>query len=159
MSKTLQLEIPVDIRKMAEQSLEHIKKAIDDYLQFTLRAVPGNVAGSSELINKIIGYAERNIANAFEFAQKLVQARDIQSLIAAQTEFVQAQMQAITDQSKDIREAASQSLVDSTKATDKGQPVILVQGVATTGWRSCTALNKGSTLAKPRWGVPSARLG
>jgi len=119
MTNTLQLEIPTDVRRMAEQSLEQVKKAIDDYLQFTLRAVPGNVVGSSELINNIIGYAERNVANAFEFAQRLVQVRDAQSLISVQMEFVQAQIQAITDQSKDIRETATQALMDSAKGPAK----------------------------------------
>jgi hypothetical protein len=111
MSNTLQLEIPTDIRRMAEQNLEQVKKAIDNYLQFTLRAVPGNVVGSSELINKIIGYAERNVANAFEFAQRLVQVRDVQSLNKLQMEFIQAQMQAMTEQAKDA-ESGNNTRVD-----------------------------------------------
>jgi len=108
MSNSLQLEIPTDIRSMAERNLEQVKKAIDDYLQFTLRAVPGDVIGGSELIKKMIGYAERNVANAFEFAQRLVQVRDIQGLISLQMEFLQAQIQAITDQYKDIGKTTAQ---------------------------------------------------
>jgi hypothetical protein len=122
MSNTVQLEIPTDMRRMTEQSLEQVKKAIDDYLQFMQRAAPDNVQGGSELINKIIGYAELNVANAFEFAQRLVQVRDIQGLISVQMEFVQAQIQAITDQSKEMREAATQALMDSAKGPTKASP-------------------------------------
>ncbi|MGZ8329909.1 MAG: phasin family protein [Rhodoplanes sp.] len=43
-------------------------------------------------------YAERNVANAFEFAQKLVQVKDVQDLVKLQTEFIQSQMQAMTEQ-------------------------------------------------------------
>lgn len=54
--------------------------------------------GGSELSNKIVGYAERNLASAFEFAQGLVQVRDIYDLAKLQTDFVQAQMQAMSEQ-------------------------------------------------------------
>ena len=52
--------------------------------------------GSSELSNEVFGYAARNVASAFEFAQRLVQVRDVQGLAKLQVDFVQAQMQAMT---------------------------------------------------------------
>ena len=45
MSKTPQFEIPTDMRKMTEQSMEQVRTAINGYLQFFQRAVPGNVMG------------------------------------------------------------------------------------------------------------------
>jgi phasin family protein len=120
MSTTPQFEIPTDMRKMTEQSLQQVRTAINGYLQFFQRAVPGNVMGGSELSNKILGYAERNIASAFEFAQKLVQVRDIQDLPRLQTEFVQTQMQAMTEQAKDLSETATKAVTDSAKITTKG---------------------------------------
>jgi hypothetical protein len=75
MSTTPQFEIPTDMRKMTEQSMEQVGSAINGYLQFLRRAVPGNVMGGSELTNKILGNAERNVATTFEFAQRLVQVR------------------------------------------------------------------------------------
>ena len=119
MSTTPQFEIPTDMRKMTEQSLAQVRTAINGYLQFFQRAVPGNVMGGSELTNKILGYAERNVANAFEFAQRLVQVRDIQGLVSLQMEFVQAQMQAMTEQAKDLSETATKALMDSAKTKTK----------------------------------------
>ena len=119
MSTTPQFEIPTDMRKMTEQSLAQVRTAINGYLQFFQRAVPGNVMGGSELTNKILGYAERNVANAFEFAQRLVQVRDIQGLVSLQMEFVQAQMQAMTEQAKDLSETATKALMDSAKTQTK----------------------------------------
>ena len=52
MSTTPQFEIPADMRKMTEQTLEQVKKGIHGYLQFIQRAVPGDVMGGSELSNK-----------------------------------------------------------------------------------------------------------
>ena len=38
-------------------------------------------------------FAQRNVLSAFDFAQKIVQAKDIDELIRMQTEFVQWQIQ------------------------------------------------------------------
>ena len=76
--------------------------------------------GSSELSDKVFGYAERNVASAFEFAERLVQVRDFQSLIRVQTDFIQAQMQAMTEQAKDLSETATKALMDSVKTSTKG---------------------------------------
>ena len=120
MSTTPQFEIPTDMRKMTEQSLEQVKTAINGYLQFFQRGIPSNVTGSSELSNKVFGYAERNVASAFEFAQRLVQVRDIQALAKLQMEFIQAQMQALTEQAKDLSETATKAVMDSAKIPTKG---------------------------------------
>ena len=119
MSTTPQFEIPTDVRKMTEQSVEQVKTAISGYLQFLQRAVPGDVMGGSELSNKILGYAERNVASAFEFAQRLVQVRDLQELTKLQTDFIQAQMQAMTEQAKDLSETATKAVADSLKIPTK----------------------------------------
>ncbi|MFO1099301.1 MAG: phasin family protein [Xanthobacteraceae bacterium] len=110
MSNTPQFEIPTDVRKITEQSLEQIKTAIHGYLQFIQRAIPANVMGGSELTNKIFAYTEQNVASAFEFAERLVQVRDIKALTNLQQEFIRAQMQAMTEQSKDLGQAAAKAL-------------------------------------------------
>ena len=81
MSTIPQFEIPTDMRKVTEQTLEQVRTAIHSYLQFFQRAVPGDVMGGSELTDKILGYAERNVTSAFDFAQRLAQVRDIPGLI------------------------------------------------------------------------------
>ena len=120
MNTTPQFEIPTDMRKITEQSLEQVRTAINGYLQFCQRAVPGNVMGGSELTNKVLGYAERNVASAFDFAQRLVQVRDMQALAKLQMEFIQAQMQALSEQTKDLSETATKAAMDSLKIPTKG---------------------------------------
>ena len=128
MSTTPPFEFPTDMRKMTEQSMEQVRTAIHGYLQFFQRAVPGDVIGGSELSNKILGYAERNVASAFEFAQKLAQVRDVQDLVRLQMEFIQAQMQAMTEQAKDLSETVTKALMDSAENPDKGRPIVLIAG-------------------------------
>jgi len=120
MSTTPQFEIPVDMRKMTEQSLEQVRTAINGYLQFLRGVVPGDVMGGAELTDKILGNAERNVASAFEFAQRLVQMRDIRGLVGLQTEFIQAQMQAMTEQAKDLSDSVTKAVMESAKTPTKG---------------------------------------
>jgi len=110
-------EIPTDVRKMTEQSMEQVRTAINSYLQFFHRAVPGAPLSGNELSNKVLTYAERNVANAFEFAQKLAQVKEVQELVKLQTEFIQSQMQAITEQSKDLSETATKAVMDAVSGT------------------------------------------
>jgi phasin family protein len=114
------------VRKITEKSIEQVITAISAYLHFLQRAVPGDVIGGSELNNKIFGYAERNVESAFEFAQRLVLVRDAQELTKLQADFVQAQMQAMTEQAKDLSETATKALTER-KKPDKGWPVILIE--------------------------------
>jgi len=43
----------------------------------------------NELSKKVLNYAERNVHNAFVFAHKFVQVKDVQDLVKLQTEFIQ----------------------------------------------------------------------
>ncbi|MGB8526659.1 MAG: TIGR01841 family phasin [Rhodoplanes sp.] len=108
-------QVPNDVRKMTEQSMEQVRTAIDSHLQFFKRAVPGNVMGGNELSDKVLNYAERNVHNAFEFAHKFVQVKDVQDLVKLQTEFIQSQMQAMTEQVKDLSETATKTVMDAVK--------------------------------------------
>jgi phasin family protein len=122
MSTTPQFEIPTDLRKITEQSVEQVRTAINGYLQFFKRAVPVNVMGGSEMSDKILNYTERNVASAFEFAQRLAQVRDVPALAQLQTDFIQAQMQAMTEQTKDLSETMTKAMMDSLKTPTKGGP-------------------------------------
>ncbi|MGZ9018913.1 MAG: phasin family protein [Rhodoplanes sp.] len=119
-STTPQFEIPTDMRKMTEQSMEQARTAINAYLQFFQRGVPGNVMGGSALSDKVLGYAERNVARAFEFAQKLVQVKNVQDLFMLQMEFIQAQMQAMAEQAKELGEDTTKAAMDSVNTPTKG---------------------------------------
>ena len=107
------------MRKMTEQSLEQVKTEINAYLQFFKQDVPENVIGGSALSDKIRGYAERNIASAFEFAQRLAQVNNVQDIFMLQTEFMRAQIQAMAEQAKDLGETTTKALADSMKIPRK----------------------------------------
>ena len=65
-------------------------------------------------------YAEKNVASAFEFASRLAQVRDVQDLAKLQMDFIQAQMQAMTEQAKNLSETATKAMMDGLKSPTKG---------------------------------------
>jgi phasin len=119
-------EIPAEMRAVAERNVEQARVAFNNYIQaaqeavssFEQRVAAGQV-GAKDVSRKAMSYAERNVAAAFEFAQKLVHAKDIQDVIRIQGEFVQAQMQALSEQAKDLGEAATKAAMETVKTAAK----------------------------------------
>ncbi len=110
--------VPTDMRALAEQSVEQAKVAFNTYINAAQQAVTrmeGQAkvaqAGARDLGDKAIGYAEQNVAAAFDFAQKVVRAGSPQELLRLQTEYVQAQMQALSEQARELGEAAAKGIM------------------------------------------------
>ena len=116
------LEVPTQMRQFAEQSVEQARKAVDGFLTAahkTAVTVENQAStaqsGAKDMRDKVMTLAEQNINNSFEFAQKLVRAKDIQEVMALQQEFLKQQMQAMQSQAKDIGAAATKAAMDSAK--------------------------------------------
>ena len=115
-------EVPTQMRQFAEQSLEQARKAVDGFLTQAQKAVTtveaqANAAQSNakDMGQKAMGFAEQNIANSFEYAQKLVRAKDIQEVMALQQEYLQSQMKAMSEQAKDLGSTASKAAMSAVK--------------------------------------------
>ncbi len=74
--------------------------------------------GARDVTEKAMTFAEQNIATAFEFAQDLVRAKDMQDVLRLQAEYIRRQMQALTEQAKELGESTSKAAKDA--ATPKG---------------------------------------
>jgi phasin len=110
---TWNFDVPTQMRQFAEQSVEQAKKAVDGFLTAaqktasTLETQANTAqAGAKDVREKVMSFAEENINNSFDFAQKLVRAKDIQEVMALQQEFLQQQMQAMQSQAKDLGASA-----------------------------------------------------
>jgi len=113
---TWNFDVPTQMRQFAEQSVEQAKKAVDGFLTAaqktasTLETQANTAqAGAKDVREKVMGFAEENINNSFDFAQKLVRAKDIQEVMRLQQEFLAQQMQAMQSQAKDLGASAAQA--------------------------------------------------
>jgi phasin len=116
-----QFELPQDMRAFAEKSVEQAKQAFDGFISAAHQAVnafEGQAEsarkGARHVAEKAMSFAERNVANSFEFAQQLVRAKDIQELMRLQADFIRNQMQILTEQAKELGESASAAAKDAT---------------------------------------------
>jgi phasin len=109
-------EIPTDVRKFAEQSVEQARRAFEGFITAGQKAasmMEGQAAaaqtGAKDLRQRAITFAEQNVANSFSFAQKLVQAKTADEVMRLQTEYVRAQMQALAEQAQELGQSATKA--------------------------------------------------
>jgi phasin len=119
-----QFQIPPEMRALAEKSVEQAKQAVEGFIsaaQRTVSALEGQAEtarkGAKDVSGKAMGFAEQNIATSFEFAQKLVRAKDVQEMLELQASYVKTQMQALTEQAKELGQSSGKMATDPLKSS------------------------------------------
>ncbi len=105
-------EIPTEMRDFAERSVAQARKAFEGFMgavhktsgAFNVQQNPA-VQGAQDVQSKAVSFAETNVNSAFDLAERLVHAKDVQEVIAIQTEYVKAQMEAIQAQTRELGDA------------------------------------------------------
>jgi phasin len=119
--KMPKFEIPIEVRQLAEKSMDEAKRAFDNFVvaaQKATTSLEGQTAVAMEMHSKVRTFAERNVATCFEFAQKFVHAKNVQEVMQLQAELVKTQLQAITEQTTELASAAVKTVIEATKPTD-----------------------------------------
>ena len=107
---TANFEIPAEIRVFAEKSMEQARQAFDSFCSAAQKAVSAadrQAAGAKDVGELALRFAEHNIASSFEFAQRLVRAKDPQEIMALHTDYANAQVAALGDQARELTKLAS----------------------------------------------------
>lgn len=114
--------MPPEIRTFAEQSVAQARKAFEGFIEAANQAVSqmhGKAqaahSSASEIAHKSMEYAEQNVASTFDFAQKLMRAKDSAEIMGLQSEFLARQMQALSSQVQELGQSAAKIVVDSAK--------------------------------------------
>ena len=126
-STTEQFEIPGEMRAVAERSIERAKHAFDGYIRAAQNAgdaieqrFEAGQVGAQEVGRKTLHCALRSAITAFEFAQKIVQAKSIGEFIRLLNDYLQSQMQILSEQVKDLGEVMSNAASDGVKSRKPG---------------------------------------
>lgn len=117
-----QFAIPNEMRAFAEQSVAQARKAFDGFLEAANQAM-GQLEGTAqaarssahEIAHKSMTYAEQNVAATFDFAQKLMRAKDAAEVMGLQSEYLARQMQTISAQVQDLGQTAAKMAIDAAK--------------------------------------------
>ena len=109
-------EIPSEMRAFAEKSFEQARQAFDSLLSAASRTVStfeDQAEGARDIGHKAMVFAERNVASSFAFAQKLVRAKDVDEIVRLQAEYIKEQMQALSEQAKELGESTTRVVQSS----------------------------------------------
>ena len=116
-NQTPSYEIPAEMRDFAEKSVEQARKAIDGFMgaaQKTVDTLEGSAntvqSSAKDATRKTFTYAEQNIAAAFDLAQKMVRAKDVQEAMPYQAEYVRSQFEAMQAQMKELGSLAQSAM-------------------------------------------------
>jgi phasin len=115
-------EIPEQMRQMAEDTVGQARKAVEEFLDATQKAVAtaeGSARtmreGVADVSRQSLAFIEQNIAALFDLAERLVQARTVEEMAALQQEFLTRQVAAAADQGKALGTMANQAASNMAK--------------------------------------------
>ena len=108
--------MPNEVRAFVEQSVAQARAAFDGIANAATQAVSHwqGKACASEIAHKSMAYAEQNMASTFDFAQKLMHAKDAE-VIRLQQEYMARQMQTLTSQTQELGQSAAKIVMDAAK--------------------------------------------
>ena len=100
-------------QRTLEQTMEHTRGVLGQYFKFLEQTLSSYPSGGTEFGEKLKTYAEKNIATAREYLDKLSHAKDLQDVVRIQTEFMQVQLNAFGEQTKSLGEAFTKAATDA----------------------------------------------
>ncbi|WEK52244.1 MAG: phasin family protein [Candidatus Kaistia colombiensis] len=119
-------EIPEQMRAFADKSVDQAKKAFDEFMGATVKAVENSEtsaktlqSGARDVNRQALAFLEANVAASFEFAQKLVRARTVEELGQIQQDFLARQVETVQSQGKHMAETIGKAASDVQQQTKK----------------------------------------
>ena len=107
---------------MAEASVEQARKTFERMLE-SAQATAGSFeergatvrAGAKDISTKAFACAEKNLEASLDYAQSLVQAKDLPELMRLHSEYVRAQMRSLAEQASEMGQTVSKVAMDAAK--------------------------------------------
>ena len=110
------------------RSVEQARQAFEGFISAAQRAMTAFEGqaesarqGAKDVTEKAMTFAERNITGSFDFAQRLVQAKDVEEMLKLQANYIKTQMQVLADQAKELGESTSKVARDAAKSNADGR--------------------------------------
>jgi phasin len=114
MADTNRFEFPPEMRALAERSVEQARQAFDGFIAAAQQAVgafEGQAEtarrGAKDVTERAMNFAEQNIAGSFDLAQRLLRAKDVEEVLRLQGDYIQKQMQVLSEQARKLGESAA----------------------------------------------------
>ena len=109
-------EVSAEMSSMAKEGVERAREGMKDYFDFLRQIISVYPSGGTEFGEKLKRNAEQNVAALQEYVTKLSQATTVQDAVRVQTEFVQTQFNAFSEQAKELMETYTKAAESTIKA-------------------------------------------
>ena len=109
------LEVPAEVRNMAEKTIEQAEKAFGMFLDAANKSVTLIPLPTTEMSKKALSFTEQNMKAVFDHAKKVVQTTDLQEAMRIQAEFLKTQFTNVSEQLKKITGEVTSAAKDATK--------------------------------------------
>jgi phasin len=106
--------VPEAVRDVAEQAVEQTEKAFDAFLSAANKSVAMIPSPVTDISKKTLAFTEQNMKAAFEYARKLLHAKDMQEIMQIQGDFFKNQLAAAQEQMKQMGSGAVSAAKDVT---------------------------------------------
>lgn len=120
-TRPMNLQVPEEMRTMAERSVTQTRQALDSFLGAarrtaeTMEQTTEKVqASSKDMAQKTLSAAEQNLRASLDYAERLVRAKDVQEMVQIQSDFARTQTEAMQAQMKEYG-SGMQSAMDTAK--------------------------------------------
>jgi phasin len=115
-------EIPKDMRSMAEASFEQARQTFEKFLT-SAQAAAGSLeergetvrAGAKDINARALAYAEKNVQSSLDYAQSLLQAKDLAEVMRLHSTYVQNQMRTLAEQASEMGQIVGRAAMDAAK--------------------------------------------
>jgi len=109
------LEVPTELRNMAEKTIEQAEKAFSMFLDAANKSMASIPHPTAEMSKKALSFTQQNMKAAFDHAKKVVQTTDLQEAMRIQSEFLKNQITNAGEQMKKIAGEVISAATDVTK--------------------------------------------
>ena len=115
-------EIPDNMRTMAEASVQQARQAFERFISGaqaasdSLSARTATVgAGATDVSATALSYVEKNVQASLDHADALLRAKDLSEVMRLQREYLQAQMQVVSEQAGEMGQIMGRAAMGATK--------------------------------------------
>jgi len=106
-----------NFEKTVEQSMENARGAIDRFSEVFQKTMGMNPWTGTAFVDQMQTLAEKNIRSALEFVSKLSKAKSLPEVMQIQTEFMQSQFNAFSEQLRALGDSFTKAVKDAEKGS------------------------------------------
>jgi hypothetical protein len=113
LAATPPVEIPPELRELAEKNIEQAQAAYGQFMDFLTQAIGASSKASSEfrvVQERAIQFARENADRSFSLGRELARAKDVQEVLTLHSQFMQTQMQSYALQTRELGQLLSEAM-------------------------------------------------